>query len=283
MMYRRCSCTSETGKRYGNLPVEPKATDNQRAAACPTLLCDPKHGKWGFYLSRGYDGNGKRIPQLRVANFASKREAQSAYAKAKTQHDDKTLVTPSATTLTQWIEEWLISREGSSRGEPLKATTLDNYSNTLRKHIAPYAFGRKRLSAVARLDARRHLDALAQEGRGAPTVQATKRLLSSVLSSAVDDGLIVFNPVDGLRVATARRKAFEPWSPAQVAAYLDHAAMHRLGAIFETAVWTGATSRRTSRAALVRHRLHAAHDHGAREPGADTAGHRRERAEDASG
>tara|TARA_B100000749_G_scaffold275254_1_gene260630 strand:- start:15426 stop:15581 length:156 start_codon:yes stop_codon:yes gene_type:complete len=32
---------------------------------------------------------------------------------------------------------------------------------------------------------------------------------------------------------------FEPWTPEQVGAFLDRAAQHRLGALFEIAVLTG--------------------------------------------
>ena len=70
MIYRRCSCRDERGKPYGNLPEN--ASEQQIARACPTLLADPKHGKWGYYLSRGFafDPKTKKMRRLqtRVAN-----------------------------------------------------------------------------------------------------------------------------------------------------------------------------------------------------------------------
>lgn len=75
MIYRRCSCRDESGKPYGNLPEN--ASEQQTARACPVLLSDPKHGKWGYYLSRGFgfDPKTKKMKRLqtRVANFSSKR------------------------------------------------------------------------------------------------------------------------------------------------------------------------------------------------------------------
>lgn len=42
-----------------------------------------------------------------------------------------------------------------------------------------------------------------------------------------------------MRLPTGDTHEFEPWSPVPVGAFLDHAATHRLGALFEVAVMTG--------------------------------------------
>jgi len=79
-IYRRCGCRRPDGSSYGPLPE--RATDTQRAAACPQLVSDAKHGSWGYAVSGGtHAGTGQRI-QARKMGFSTKREAQQARAKA---------------------------------------------------------------------------------------------------------------------------------------------------------------------------------------------------------
>lgn len=233
MIYRRCSCRDESGKPYGNLPEN--ASEQQIARACPALLADPKHGKWGYYLSRGFDARGKRL-QTRVANFSSKRAAQSAFAKAKAEHDRGEFVETSRTRFAQWCDEWLTGRE--QRGD-IKASTLDAYRRYVDNDIATSALGRLRLTDIKRGDVRRFVDGLIADGRGAATVRKVLATVQSALTAALRDDLIASNPARGVRLPSVDAHEFEPWTPAQVGAYLDHAATHRLGALYEVAVWTG--------------------------------------------
>ena len=79
-IYRSCGCRRPDGSSYGPLPE--RATDTQRAAACPQLVSDAKHGSWGYAVSGGtHAGTGQRI-QARKMGFSTKREAQQARAKA---------------------------------------------------------------------------------------------------------------------------------------------------------------------------------------------------------
>lgn len=238
MIYRRCSCRDANGKPYGNLPEN--ATEQQTARACPTLLSDPKHGKWGYYLSRGFgfDPKTKTMKRLqtRVANFTSKRAAQSAFAKAKTEHDAGQFIETNRTVFGQWCDEWLTARE--QRGD-IKASTLDAYRRYVDNDIIPSALGRVRLTDIKRGDVRRFVDGLIAAGRGPATVRKVLATVQSALSAALRDDLIATNPARGVRLPSAEAHEFEPWTPQQVGAFLDHAATHRLGAIFEVAVWTG--------------------------------------------
>lgn len=237
MIYSRCSCRDARGKPYGNLPDNP--TPEQIARACPALVQarenGAKHGKWGFYLSRGFDAAGRRL-QTRVANFDSKRAAQSAYAKAKTQHDAGEFVETSRVRFAQWLDEWLTGRE--QRGD-IKRTTLDNYRRYVDADIAPSSLGRMRLTDIKRADVRRFVDGLTAAGRGATTVRRIVAVVQGALTAAMRDDLIAANPARGVRLPNPDTHEFEPWTPAQVGAFLDCAAMHRLGALFEVAVLTG--------------------------------------------
>ena len=182
MIYRRCACRDERGKPYGNLPAEhPSAEQVDRA--CPRLVSDRKHGKWGYYLSRGFDASGKRL-QTRVANFDTERAARSAYAKAKTLHDTGLYVEMSRTRYADWLTDWLNGR--IVRGE-LKPSTVDNYRRYVDQDIAPSALGRMRITDIRRIDVRRFVDGLVSDGRGTYTVQRILAVVQSSLTAAVHD------------------------------------------------------------------------------------------------
>ncbi|MGZ0711123.1 site-specific integrase (plasmid) [Coraliomargarita sp. W4R53] len=237
MIYSRCACKRADGKPYGNLPEH--ATAEQIARACPALASaresGAKHGKWGFYLSRGFDAGGKRL-QTRVATFDSKRAAQSALAKAKTQHDAGDFVETSRVRFDHWIDDWLTSRQ--QRGD-IKPSTLDNYLRYATNDIKPSPLGRLRLTDIKRHHVRAFIDSLIANGRGATTVRRIIAVVQGALTAALHDDLIALNPARGVRLPVVDAHEFEPWSPQQVGAFLDHAATHRLGAAFEIAVLTG--------------------------------------------
>ncbi|WP_405372287.1 MULTISPECIES: tyrosine recombinase XerC [unclassified Microbacterium] len=234
MIYRRCSCRRpDTRSPYGTLPEKP--TERQVDNACPRLLSDPKHGKWGYYLSRGFDASGRRL-QTRVANFDSRRAAQSALAKARAEHDRGEFVETSRVKFGQWLDEWLDGRE--QRGD-IKRSTLDNYRRYVAADIKPTALGRLRLTDIKRADVRRFIDALIADGRGATTVRRIVAVVQGALTAAMRDDIIATNPARGVRLPVVEAHEFEPWSPAQVGAFLDRAARHRVGALFEIAVLTG--------------------------------------------
>lgn len=233
MIYRRCSCRNDDGKAYGNLPEN--ATAEQVANACPDLLSGSDHGKWGFYLSRGFDASGKRL-QTRVATFSTAKAARSGYAAAKVKHDSGEYVETNRTRFADWLNEWLTARV--LRGD-IKATTLDNYRRYIDGDIAPSSLGRLRLTDIRRTDVRRFVDALTAAGRGATTVRRIVAVVQGALTAALRDDLIATNPARGVRLPNVDAHEFEPWEPVQVGAFLDHATTHRLGAFFELAVLTG--------------------------------------------
>lgn len=237
MIYSRCTCKRADGKPYGNLPEH--ATAEQVARACPALVSaresGAKHGKWGYYLSRGFDAAGKRL-QTRVATFDSKRAAQSALAKAKTQHDAGDFVETSRVRFADWLDDWLTGRE--RRGD-IKPSTLDNYRRYVANDIKPSALGRLRLTDIKRLHVRAFIDSLIADGRGAVTVRRIVAVVQGALTAALRDDIIATNPARGARLPNVDAHEFEPWTPQQVGAFLDHASQHRLGALFEVAVLTG--------------------------------------------
>ncbi|MBW2090677.1 MAG: site-specific integrase [Deltaproteobacteria bacterium] len=74
-----------------------------------------------------------------------------------------------------------------------KPSTRQSFEMSLRLHLLP-AFGEKRLDQITRKDIKDFIYKKQQEGLSSSTVRNLKAYLSSILSEAVDDELIDFNP-----------------------------------------------------------------------------------------
>lgn len=238
-VFRRCGCRNAAGRQYGTLPD--RATDAQRARACPTMLEDPKHGRWSFRLSAGFDPVTKKRRQVNGASYDTKREAQQARNAAATRLDQGKLSAPSRETFAEYLPKWLErrSRIGTRGGKPLASTTLENYRRYADQDIIPSRLAAMRLRDVRRGHVQAFVDDLVAAGRGAVTVRRVVAVIQGALSSAVRDELIDETPARLLELPAVDAQEFKPWEAAQVGHFLDVAAGHRLGALFEVAVFTG--------------------------------------------
>ncbi|MDO3396991.1 tyrosine-type recombinase/integrase [Nocardioides sp. SOB44] len=238
-MFRRCGCRDDAGKTYGTLPDQ--ATDAQRARACPSMLEDPKHGRWSFRLSAGFDPMTKKRRQVNGGTYPTKREAQQARNAAAVKLDQGKWLAPNRDTLAEYLEKWLErrSRVGAKGGKPLAPTTLENYRRYAEQDITPSRLGSMRLRDIRRGHVQAFIDDLTAAGRGAVTVRRIVAVIQGCLTSAVRDEIIDETPARLLELPAAGGKDFTPWEAEQVGAFLDHAAEHRLGALFEVAVFTG--------------------------------------------
>ncbi len=147
----------------------------------------------GRYRVRIVTPDGRR---LSLGTHTTKRAAEAAYARSVTEQADGKPATPSAVTtpaLADYASSWVDTRL-TKRGEPLRPRVRDLYLTQLRLHILP-TFGTSRL---ARITTARIRDWNARlrgpDGPGASTAAKCYRLLRSILTTAVEDGLIPANP-----------------------------------------------------------------------------------------
>lgn len=221
-IYRRCGCRDETGKQYG--------------ANCPTLA-DPKHGSWTFYLAAGIDPVTGKRRQIRRSGFPTKQAAQKARNAVAVKLDKGAYIAPTKEIYADYLERWLNRRQ--TTGEGMKATTVHNYRGYIRNDIQPSNLGRMQLSEIRRYHVNAFLDDLTEQGRGATTVRRIAAVIQGSLRAASADDLIDHNPGAGLKLPKVNKTEFEAWEPEQVGRFLDIATGHRLGALFECAMFTG--------------------------------------------
>ena len=147
----------------------------------------------GRYRVRIVTPDGRR---LSLGTHATKRAAEAAYARSVTNQADGKPATPSAVTtptLADYASSWVDTRL-TKRGEALRPRVKDLYLMQLRLHIVP-TFGPSRLARITTAQVRDWNAGLrGPDGPGASTAAKCYRLLRSILTTAVEDGLIPANP-----------------------------------------------------------------------------------------
>jgi integrase len=132
--------------------------------------------------------------RLSLGTFATKADAEHAFARAVTEQARGTWVRPAASTtlLRDYAGQWLASRLGRG-GAPLRPRVRELYGGQLRLHILP-SLGEIPLNQLRPATVRAWYARLLEHGPGASTTAKCYRLLRAILTTAVDDGLIATNP-----------------------------------------------------------------------------------------
>lgn len=222
-IFRRCGCRDENKTQLG--------------AKCSQLAADPKHGSWGYYVAGGINpATGKR-QQFRKSGFATQKAAREARNKVAVKVDQGSYVPPSKETYGSYLEAWLPRHAATGKG--LKATTVDNYARYIRNDIQPSELARMALTDIRRYHLNEFLNGLSASGRGPVTVRRVAAVLQGSLRAAARSHRIDHNPATELELPRVAPQKVAIWEPEQVGLFLDTAAEHRLGPLFELAMFTG--------------------------------------------
>jgi integrase len=184
---------------------------------------------------RHADGTVGSIP-----GFPSRKTADAYAGDMETDQRRKIWIDPadSQTTLHAWVERWFPAQD-------LDPRTLDNYGSYLRCHLLP-RFGTTPLGEITALDIDLWAKEATEAGYATATIASWTKLLSMILTDAVDQHLIPTNPVRqrhrrGRRSRTITSERI--WAtPEQVLRIANQAAafggqIARL--LIITAAWTG--------------------------------------------
>jgi integrase len=135
--------------------------------------------------------NGQRVS---IGTYKTKAAAEVAFAAAISEQQRGAWVAPDKgrVTLADYAWSWLDTRL-TSRGDPLRPKTKELYDGFLRLHILP-SLGAVPLSQLNTARIRSWHATLLATGPGASSVAKCYRLLRTILTTAVEDGLIVSNP-----------------------------------------------------------------------------------------
>lgn len=174
-----------------------------------------------------------------VYGFTTKTAAQNAADDMETEQRAGTFIDPDRgkTTVADWVEDWLPTIDVELRTE-------ENYRRMLRCHILP-RWGTTSLVDISTNKVAGWAKTLRADGLAPATVSGITKLFTMILSDAVAERLIAYNPAQLRRRGRARnaRPAEKIWAtPEQALAVADQAALcyHPWGAmLIATAAWTG--------------------------------------------
>ncbi|MBK5223179.1 MAG: site-specific integrase [Acidimicrobiia bacterium] len=180
----------------------------------------------GRYRVRIVTPDGRR---LSLGTYDTKRVAEATYARSLTEQTDGKQVMPTASatpTLVDYASTWVEARL-TARGEPLRPRVKDLYASQLRLHIVP-VLGPSRLARISTAKVRAwYVDLRGPDGPGASTAAKCYRLLRSILTTAVEDGLIPSNPctIKGAGIEPAEERPIPTVTQAQQLAEAIHLRM----------------------------------------------------------
>jgi integrase len=175
--------------------------------------------------------------QHRKSGFATRKAAQMARNDVAAKVDKGTFVAPAKESFAEYLDNWLPRR--AATGEGLKPTTLATYERYIRNDIKPSALGAMLLTDIRTYHVNDFLAGLSEAGRGAVTVRRVAAVVQSAMRDAARSRRVEVNPATGLELPTVSKKKMQIWEPEQVGAFLDAAAGHRLGPLFELDMFTG--------------------------------------------
>ena len=157
-------------------------------------------GRWEGRIVVGHKGNGDSI--FRYIYADTQKELTTKLRQNIDAFQGVELTEQSKMTLAQWLDEWL---EKHMTGT-VRPGTLEGYRKDMDNHVKPY-LGEKLLIKLTSDDLRELYQLLLERGRKLPrqncgpglapaTVRGIHATLHHALKTAVDEGLIPFNPAE---------------------------------------------------------------------------------------
>jgi len=210
-VYRRCGCRDdETGRQLGQ--------------GCPQLKSNSRHGTWTYAVDVP-NVDGRRTTRRRgghrtKAAALRELEAQTGRSRAGIKSDDRETV---AAFLTRWLE--VKAREA-------KPSTVRTYRDHVERLIIP-ELSHLPLERLRAEDVERLITKMIEAGRGVVTVRRVHATLRSALGYAVKTRRLDRNAAANVPLPTVRRPEVQPWSAAELAQFLRHSSMDRLGPVYE--------------------------------------------------
>lgn len=164
-----------------------------------------KEGRWWYILTWQDElRNGRRTRKRRRIKLAPatmlEREARKIAAETLRPVNQGLITVGSATTFEEYIEAVYIT----TMFPLLAKSSQERYQGVIKNHLKPQ-FGGMCLRDMTPLVLQRYLSGLSESSLAYESRDKIRDVLSSILRSAVQYGFLVTNPVEGLRLARAKR------------------------------------------------------------------------------
>lgn len=186
-----------------------------------------KNGSWRALVTV----QGQRLTR----SFKRKREGQEWIRKLLDEIDNGLLFDSTLITLSEFMDEWLVSTEPAVR-----FNTFKQYKQVSSQHITPI-LGTKRLRDIKPEHIQRLYNLKIRNGSSPRTVQLIHSVIHRALVHAVKLGLIPRNPDDATTPPRPKRKAMQFFDENQVQQLLitGQATEDRFSALYHLAIASG--------------------------------------------
>jgi len=191
-----------------------------------------KDGTWEARVTIGISADGK---QQRKSLYGKTRQEVSAKMTDLLNNLQKGIITnPTEMTLAEWLDFYMLEY----KKQYVKPTTYNNYTVKVKNHIKP-AIGHYKLKALRQDIIQKFVNSLSGKGLAPSTVIDVFKLLSNALETAVDDGLIVRNVANRVKLPKTTKPQITVLTQEQQNAFVEQAKVTYMGVVYIFDLCTG--------------------------------------------
>lgn len=185
--------------------------------------------KDGMYQARYTDRWGKRRTIYRV----KLRELRKELAEAVAGNINFTGI-KNEITLDQWYERWMeVYKEKS-----IRPNTKREYAHIYSKNISPY-LGSRKINSLVKSDIQLLIDKVYEDNYGYERQNKVKVILRDMLQRAVEDNLLINNPVSGIKIRSEKEINAKALTNEEQEVFFDYCRNTFYDNLFHVAVNTG--------------------------------------------
>ena len=189
-------------------------------------------GTWEARVTIGIMADGK---QKQKSLYGKTRQEVNAKMTDLLNNLQKGLITnPTEMTLSEWLDFYMLEYKKKF----VKPATYNNYTIKVKNHIKP-AIGHYKLKTLRQDMIQKFINSLTDKGLAPATVEAIFKLLHNALETAVDDGLIVRNVANRVRLPKVPKPKIEAFTVDQQRAFEEKAKETYMGDMYIFDLCTG--------------------------------------------
>ena len=121
-------------------------------------------------------------------------------------------------TMNEYFDHWLKMYAKTGR----KATTITNYTSYYSTYIQNSAVGKKAMTKISKADCQIIFNKMMDDGLKHTTMANLKSCLNCIFECAIDDDIIVKNPVKNIRLPQTEKKKREAVPQSQISLFMDY-------------------------------------------------------------
>ncbi|NCB29826.1 MAG: site-specific integrase [Clostridia bacterium] len=189
-------------------------------------------GTWEARVTIGTLPNGK--PHRKSLYGRTRSEVAAKMNDLQNTLQKGLITNPTEMAVGEWLDYYMVEYKKRT----VKPTTYINYSVKVKNHIKP-EIGRYKLKSLRQNEVQKFINALSDKGLAPATVISTYKLFHGALETAQNDGLIVRNVADQVKLPKLVKAPIEVLTQEQQDLFVEKAKETYMGCIFILGLCTG--------------------------------------------